>query len=169
MHLKSRLRIGVVGYQFKLADNRCDLNWLWLDVGSVHRGDGDKPARLRALSWELADLAAALDEVADRTRSQWHSRLMDSGLSLSVERHADRGSAFVVVAAINTIGGPLAADTELEWNGDRAEATNGSVHALRMVCSPSALRVFAVELREDLRDFPVRLLPKNRLHLGQPH
>lgn len=169
MNLVGRMHTTVRGFQFQLADNRCDLNWLWLDVGLVRHGGPRREVRVRAINWELVALADAVEQLADGTRSQWQSKLLDSGLRLAAARHPQRGDAFVVTAMVSELGGPLPADLKIVWDGEVATAEGGALHGLRIVCSRAALRLFAADLRESLCEYPTRRLPKNRLHLQQPH
>jgi len=166
--LHSRLSLSLHGYQFQLADNRCDLNFLHVVARVSHRGRACPPIRVRALTWELRGAADALDELSGLRMAGWKSRLLDSGLELHAERDPHRGDAFGIAALISTLDGPLPADLELQWDGARLVTEGGLVEGIRMRCSRSALGLFAAELHEDLDRFPVRRLPKNRLHLGQP-
>ena len=166
--LQSRVHLRVHGYQFQLADNRCDLNFLWLDVQPVHRRRSAGVMRTRAINWELSGIADALDDLSRNGRSEWRSKLLDSGLSVRAERHSERGDAYVLTFVTTELGGPLPATLKLRWDGDMATGHRGQVHALRIVCSRAALRLFAADLRATLDTFPVRKLPDDRLHLGQP-
>ncbi|GEM_PF-3496980 len=141
---------------------------MWLDALTSVRGQSGRTMRMRALNWELLALADALDDVAAIRRSEWRSKLLDSGLRISVTRHPQRGDAFEVMAVITEIGGPLPAFAVPHWDGDRLVCHGFPIEGVRLVCSAGALSLFAADLRDELADFPIRRLPKNRLHLGQP-
>ena len=139
-----------------------------MQTALVHRGAANRRIVVRALNWELTALADAFEQLADHRRSEWTSKLLGAELCLSVTRHSKRGDAYTVTTICSDIGGPLPADLALAWDGERATAAGGSVQGLQMVCGATAMRLFASDLRSALTQFPVRRLPKNRLHLGQP-
>lgn len=166
--LRSRLVVSIRGWQFALADNRCDLNWLVVSATQVYRGSRSTTTDVRILRWELADAADSIEQLACLDRGEWRSRLLDSGLHLQFGRDADRGDVFAVGALVNTLDGPLPADLDVAWDGDRMVSDGLVVQGIRMRCSLAALGLFAAELRDELQAWPDRHLPKGRLHLGQP-
>ncbi len=154
--LQTRLSVSPRQWQFEDADNPYDLNWLNTRLSLAARGGRSRVVMTRAVVWELADVAGICDRLAAGSRSNWHSRLLDSGLHLHIRRASDRGDAFRVVAMATQAGGALPADFKAFWDDDWLTRPGTGVWGIRMTCSGSALGLFASELETELSAWPPR-------------
>ena len=154
--LHTRLSVSPLRWQFETADNPYDLNWVLTRLSLKGRHGRSRQVQTRVVVWELADVAGICDRLAAGTRSNWQSRLMDSGLHLFIRRTGDRGDTFSVVALAAADGGPLPADYVPSWRNEWLDTPGAGVWGIRMTCSRGALGLFAHELEAELQTWAPR-------------
>lgn len=154
--LQTRLSVSPQRWQFETADNPYDLNWVLTRLSLKGRNGRSRTLQTRVVVWELADVAGICDRLARGKRSNWHSRLLDSGLHLHMRRTGDRGDAFRVVALGAADGGTLPADYQPFWRDEWLDTPSEGIWGVRMTCSKGALGLFANELEAELQAWPPR-------------
>ncbi|MFZ4578364.1 MAG: WapI family immunity protein [Myxococcota bacterium] len=160
LDLRIRMTPLPTSYQFEVADNLFDLNWIWVKIRVSASGLPGHFVHTRLATWELASLAEHTDQLADGQRAMWHPRFFDSGLHLWVRRSAERNDTCIVTLVLSPVTGPLPADALPSWHADRFRHPGGQLEGARFQCSRAALALFAEELRDALTAFPVRPLQK---------
>ncbi len=155
-NLRTRMSVSPRGWQFEDADNPYDLNWLTIRLAVKAQKGRNRVVTTRVVVWELADVAGICTRLAAGTRSNWHSRLLDSGLHLNIRRTSERSDVCRVMALASTAGGALPADFKPYWDDDWLAQSGAAIWGVRMTCSRAALSLFAAELESELAAWPPR-------------
>ncbi|MBI5611197.1 MAG: hypothetical protein HY902_20155 [Deltaproteobacteria bacterium] len=156
-NLRHRLVLQPRGYQFSIADNLYDLNWVTVLTRLVSPGQPGRIVKTRLATWELASMAAHLEQLAEGTRTLWQPRFFDSGLHLWLRRSTERPDLILVTVVLAQVTGPPPMDVLEHWRGDRMTHEDG-LQGLRFVCTRGALALFAEELRIIMQAYPTRAL-----------
>ncbi len=153
--LRCRLVLQPLGLQFEEADNLYDLNWLNMRAGLFCGGDRVGQVRTRLLTWELVEIASWCQRLGRLEAERWRPRLLDSGLHLSLRR-IDEGRTFQMWVVVSGVSGPLPAGWEQRWRDARLIHKAQDLYGLRFEVHATALGLFAEELAERARVWPLR-------------